>query len=395
MKKPVSASREVPKVSERRSPRTERAREPIARAQQVIGKADALLGDATPRTVAERHLAAQRAKLVTWLKRFGLLGAIAAGNAGLFAGAEYAGNALHDGAVAIGNGIRSLGDIHPIQVEFVGSDNVNLDQEDVPHPDPGYVSWPEQGTVTSEITINDPEDPFATVDGGTDATVHQESEYDRQQRIARESALLLADQLEAEGFFNQAHTASDIMRLLEARMREMGFTSGHDFETARLIVQNRARELVHDRADENIEDAMRMADRVNESMGGVDRYALALEHHRPDLAASVASDSIHLFAQDVRDLQRDPEYAHDPEGRVRIASESRSSMLYSLLGDRSSDDIAEVARHLSRSDKRELASALDAEIASLEAYTNEFGDEHTPRYIQDQLARLRASRQVL
>ncbi len=395
MKVHTPAPLEVGKTPDQKFVRKEISPETVVRARSALQKADAVLGSQPPRTAAERHLALQRDHLMTWLKRFGLMGAIVGGHMGLFAAAERAGDALHEGVVAVGGAIRSLGDIQPIRVEFGGVPEASTERGDAPVHEPAYVSWPEQGPVPAVI-INDSSDPFAEPDAGPDATLSQESDDDRERRITNESAQLLVDQLETEGFFDQAHTPSGIEALLEARMREMGRTSPYDFEQARLVVRNRAHERVRDRADENIEEALRMADRVNDSMGGIDTYDLALRHHRPDLAAERASRSIAAFTRDVRDLGRDPEYADDPEGRTSILNQTRTGLLRDFFGGSHADDAPEVIRRLSRADQRELANAIDAEIASLESYATEMGGEgNIPQHVREELVRLRAQRALV
>lgn len=361
MKKSESGSiQEISKRPERGSSGQEKTREAIVRAQQTLQKTDALIGNTPPRTPAERRLYASRTKLMTWLKRLSLVGAVGFGHAGLYAGAERAGDALHEGVTSIGHTLSALGNIQPIRVDF------GAPEEQVEEASPQAQDMPTlvatNGTPL-EITINDP--------GVPDATVHDEdatqSLEERQNQILRESALLIADELQSEGFFTHDHNVTEFTASVRERLRAMGITDEGSVEQAQFAIRERYRTLIQERAQHDVEGALHMADKVNGAFGGIDTYTLVLEHRRPDLAADLVSRELSSYREDIRDIRTNDWYEDDPEGRTEALSRARRDMVRDIFSEPHSDQVPEVLRHLDRDERRGLATALDAEIASLEA----------------------------
>ncbi len=351
---------EMPKRPDKVTPGLEKTTEAMARAQGILQKADALIGKTPPRTPAERRLHASRTKLMTWLKRLSLVGAIAGGQAGLYAGAERAGDALREGVASIGHTLGALGNIQPIRVDF------GTPEEQVEEASPQI---PDMPTLTAtngtplEITINDPDAP--------DATVHDEdaaqSPEERQRQILLESALLIADELQSEGFFTHDHNVTEFTTSVRERLRAMGITGEGPVEQAQFAIRERYRSLVQERAQHDVEGALQMANKVNGAFGGIDTYALALEHHRPDLAADTASRTLSSYREHMRDIRTDTEYADDAQGRTEALDRARRNMVRDIFSESHSDEVPEVLRHLERDERRGLATALDTEIALLEA----------------------------
>lgn len=339
----------------------EKARETISQAHQTLAKADALLGQRPPRTSAEQVLNARRLRLTTWMKRFSLIGALAAGAAGVRVGAEHMGDAAQGVAERTGHAIRGLGDMQPIRIDLGGSAE---EVEAIPAPLPEMVVDP-SSEMPLAITINDS-------DGSSeaDATVHEESYFDREQRqaeILRESALLIADELQAEGFFEHDQTASGFNAAVEARLLALNITGAGPLETAQRTIIERYKGIVRDQAGHDIEGALRMARTVNSAFGGIDTYALALEHHRPDLAAETASRTLSSYRENVHDIRADAEHTYeDPEEQTDALNRTRREMVRDIFSESHATEVPEVLRHLDREERRGLATALDAEIASLE-----------------------------
>lgn len=369
--------------------KSEDAKEAIARARQALQRADTLIGKTTPRTHAERDLHASRTKLMVWLRRLSLVGTIAAGQTGLYAGAEYAGEALRDGAVAIGRSIGGLGNMRPTRIDFEASDEtledpmINQDQRE---PSSADNPTPE----TADI-FNVPFEPDATMP--TERTISPE---ERENQILRESALLRADELQTEGFFERDHNVNEFTASVRERLRAMGITGAGNVEQAQFIIRGRYRELVQERARHDVEGALRMARRVNGAFGGIDTYALALDHHRPDLAAETASDIFSSYRENIQSIRTDTWYADDPERRADDLNDERRRMIRDIFSESHPNEVPEVLRHLNRDERRTLAIALDAEIASLEAV---LADPETLSYLREetrqQLQRLQSHRRSL
>lgn len=369
--------------------RPEQRREAIMRAQQSLKKADALLGATPAKTSAERHLTIARTKLTVWLKRLSLVGAIAAGQGGLYAGAERAGDALHEGAVTIGNAIGSLGDIKPIQIDFGAPEEINENAapqtQEIPVPATGDNS-------ILQITINDPGEGYEP-----DATVHEDanvSPEEREQQILQESALLIADELQSEGFFGHDHNVTEFTASVRDRLSAMGITGEGPVQQAQFRIRERYRQLIQERAEHDVEGALSMANKVNGAFGGIDTYALALEHNRADLAAGIASETLSSYRDQVREIRTDTQYADDPEQRTDELSHARRDLIRDVFSQTHPDQAIETVRHLSQDERHQLASAVDAEIASLEAEAASAGTE-VPPTIAQQLARLRTERASL
>lgn len=370
---------------ERSVPNPEQARETVSQARLALTKANELLGSDRPKTSAEQVLSARRLRLTTWMKRFSLIGALATSATGLKMGAERLGDIAQEGAVQTGHAIRALGDIRPAEVTFEAPTNT---AETLPMPLPELLSTPSSESPLA-ITINDPED------AGADATVHEESEFDREQRILRESSLLVADQLESEGFFEHDQTASGFEGAVAARLAAMGITGDGPLETAQRIIINQYKETVREHAQHDVEGALRMANRVNSAFGGIDIYALALEHNRPDLAAETASNMITDYHTGLNEIRTASDY-DDADERNDAMERSRYELLRDLFPAEHASGTPEVLRHLDQNQRHEVASAIDAQVTSLRGELTEEGmSDYRRDQIREELERLQAERGLL
>lgn len=366
-------------------------REAVRHAKDTLAKTDQLLGKKPARTSAERTLSAQRLRLATWLKRFGFLGAIAAGNAALYAGADYAGQRLNQSVNQLGRTIGSLGDIQPIQIEFTAPAEESTNSP-TPEPAPPTMITPEGGSPM-QITINDP-----AVDGGseTDSTVHEDflTQQERRDTILRESAILIADELQQANYFGNTKTVSEFREEVRSRLAAMGITDEGSLETAQRIAVNRAREVINEQAEHDIEGAMRAGKNVNVAFGGIDTYHLAVSHNRPDLAAELTSEDVSRYRRDMRSIRSDSDYADDPEGRQEELNRRRRDFIRDVFPNQDSSHASDVVRHLDRGEREQIASALDEEIRARQRALDEPGNSDSP-ILREQLERLRGQRELL